>query len=509
MKFSIYNKILFYLIPFFIGFIISFSLPPYNYLILNFIFFPILFIFFLSDYNSNKWKSFKIGWLFGFGYFLSNIYWITNSLTFDHQFKNLILFALIIIPLFLGLFYGLITFFCSLINLRLNFSSILIFSTVFSSVEFLRGFIMGGFPWNLHAYSWSEYINFLQILSFTGTYAFNLLSITLFMSPLFFFIKNNLQTKIILIISIIVFITTNFYYGSTVIAKYNQNSDIKINSTLKIISPKIKIDRFFINEEPSELIKELIILSDPSSKKDTIFIFPEGMLTSISLKNLKVYKELFSNNYSQNHKIILGINSEKNSKIFNSLIVIDNNANVLDEYNKNNLVPFGEFLPFENLFSKFGINKIIAGYQSYSGDNERKILNINNIRFLPLICYEIIYSGELNKSDEDFDFIINISEDGWFGNSIGPYQHFSHSIFRSIEEGKNLIRSTNNGITAYINSVGQTLERIESTEKGVIEVENYKKLNKTLFSIHGNKIFLYFLLFYITLIFFLRKKEIK
>ena len=266
MKFSIYNKILFYLIPFFIGFIISFSLPPYNYLILNFIFFPILFIFFLSDYNSNKWKSFKIGWLFGFGYFLSNIYWITNSLTFDHQFKNLILFALIIIPLFLGLFYGLITFFCSLINLRLNFSSILIFSTVFSSVEFLRGFIMGGFPWNLHAYSWSEYINFLQILSFTGTYAFNLLSITLFMSPLFFFVKNNLQTKIILIISIIVFITTNFYYGSTVIAKYNQNSDIKINSTLKIISPKIKIDRFFINEEPSELIKELIILSDPSSK---------------------------------------------------------------------------------------------------------------------------------------------------------------------------------------------------------------------------------------------------
>ena len=79
----------------------------------------------------------------------------------------------------------------------------------------------------------------------------------------------------------------------------------------------------------------------------------------------------------------------------------------------------------------------------------------------------------MNKSDEDFDFIINISEDGWFGNSIGPYQHFSHSIFRSIEEGKNLIRSTNNGITAYINSVGQTLERIESTEKGVIEVENY------------------------------------
>lgn len=509
MKFDTYNKILFYLIPFFIGLLISFSLPPYNYLILNFIFFPILFIFFLSDYNSNKWTSFKIGWLFGFGYFLSNIYWITNSLTFDNQFKNLILVALISIPLFLGLFYGLITFVCSLMNLKLNFSSILIFASIFSSVEFLRGFIMGGFPWNLHAYSWLEYINFLQILSFTGTYAFNLLAITLFMSPLFFFLKNSLQTKIILIVTVIVLVTANFYYGSKVIMKYNKSSNIKINTTLKIISPKIKIDRFFINEDPSEVLKELIFLSNPNSKKDTIFIFPEGILTSVSLKNLKTYKELFSNSFSQKHKIILGINSEKDSKIFNSLIVIDNNVNVLHKYNKNNLVPFGEFLPFENLFSKFGINKIIAGYESYSAESERKILNINNIKFLPLICYEIIYSGKLNKSDEDFDFIINISEDGWFGNSIGPYQHFSHSIFRAIEEGKNLIRSTNNGITAYVNSKGQTLERIESTDKGVIELENYKIQNKTLFSTHGNKIFFYFLLFYITLIFFLRKKEIK
>ena len=373
MKFNIYNKILFYLTPFFIGLIISFSLPPYNYLILNFIFFPILFVFFLSNYNSSKWRSFKIGWLFGFGYFISNIYWITNSLTFDNQFKNLILIALIIIPLFLGLFYGLVTFICSLINLRLNFSSVLIFVTIFSSVEFIRGFIMGGFPWNLHAYSWLEYINFIQILSLTGTYAFNLLSITLFMSPLFFFIKNSLRTKIILIITIMILITTNFYYGSTVITKYNENSNIKINSTFKIVSPKIKIDRFFNDEEPFEIIKELIILSNPNSKKDTIFIFPEGILTSISLKNLKTYKELFSNNYSQNHKIILGINSEKDSKIFNSLVVIDNSVNVLAKYNKNNLVPFGEFLPFENLFSKFGINEIITGYKSYSADSERKI----------------------------------------------------------------------------------------------------------------------------------------
>ena len=151
------------------------------------------------------------------------------------------------------------------------------------------------------------------------------------------------------------------------------------------------------------------------------------------------------------------------------------------------------------------MKKIITGYQSFTADNNRKVFSISNIKYLPLICYEIIYSGRLNKNNDDFNFIINISEDGWFGNSIGLEQHFSHSIFRAIEEGKNLIRSANNGTTAYINPMGQVVEAIESTQKGVIEVNSFKKVEKTFFSKNGNIIFFYFLSFYIILIFFLKK----
>ena len=122
------------------------------------------------------------------------------------------------------------------------------------------------------------------------------------------------------------------------------------------------------------------------------------------------------------------------------------------------------------------------------------------------ICYEIIYSGKINKTNSDFDLILNISEDGWFGNSVGPYQHFSHSIFRSIEEGKNLIRSANNGISAFINPKGQIINQIKSTERGVIEIKSFEQRKKTLFSSSGNKIFFYFLLFYISLFFFLKRK---
>ena len=509
MTLKINNKIILYFIPFLIGLIISFSLPPYNYLIINFILFPIIFIFFVANYNRDKWRSLKIGWLFGFGYFVSSIYWITNSLTFDDQFKNLIPFAFVIIPIFLGLFYGFITFFCSFFNLKNNFSSILIFATIFSSIEFVRSFILGGFPWNLSVYSWTNYLNFLQILPFIGTYSFNLLSITVFLVPSVFFSKYNTKLKLLTVFCLIFLISINYFYGSVVIKNYNQTDYKKTSSIIKIVSPRIEIDRFFNNEDPSEMITELIELSNPNFEKETIFIFPEGVLTSIYLEDLKNYKKIFSDNYSSKHKIILGISSIENSKIFNSLVVIDKNANILSQYNKNNLVPFGEFLPFENFLSNFGIKKITAGYQSFSEGINRQVLNINNIKFLPLICYEIIYSGRLNKNHEHFDFIINISEDGWFGDSIGPHQHFSHSIFRAIEEGKNLIRSANNGTAAFIDSTGQVIDSIESTQKGVIELNQFRGNKKTIFSSLGNKLFFYFISFYIILIFFLKKIWIK
>jgi len=505
LKIKLNNKLLFYLIPFFLGIITSFSLPPYNLFLLNFLTFPFFFIFFISNFKKNKKRSFIIGWLFGFSYFISNIYWITNSLTFEDIFKPLIPIALLLIPLFLGLFYGLATYTCSFFNLDRNYSSIIIFALMLSIVEFIRGTILGGFPWNLIAYTWTKYTDFLQILTFIGTYSFNLLSITLFLAPAAIFFHKSLRSKIILIIFLIFLMGTNFYYGKNVKNNYNKAQKIDLDTTIKIISPKIKIDRFFQNEDPSIIINELIKLSEPGLES-TIFVFPEGILTSIFLEDIHNYKNFFKDSFSDNHKILLGINSNENSKIYNSMVVLDNNLNILSKYNKNKLVPFGEFLPFENIFSKIGLKKITQGYISFSSSSDRKILQINNIKFLPLICYEIIYSGKLNKSDEEFNFIINISEDGWFGNSIGPQQHFSHSIFRSIEEGKNLIRSTNGGISAHINATGEVIKKIESTDRGVIEVKYYKKTSKTFFSTQGNKIFFYFLFFYISLFFFIQRK---
>ena len=121
MIFFLKNKIFIYIIPFTLGLVTSFSLPPYNYFFINFLTFPILLFFLISNYKKGKWTSFIIGWMFGFGYFVSNLYWITNALKFEENFKVLIPIALILIPLFLGLFYGLASLTCSYFNLKKNF----------------------------------------------------------------------------------------------------------------------------------------------------------------------------------------------------------------------------------------------------------------------------------------------------------------------------------------------------------------------------------------------------
>ena len=169
------NKFLLITILFLLGIFSSFSLPPYNYFFINFFTFPFLFYILVKNAGKNLLNNFLIGWLYGFGYFLSNLYWISNSLKFDKNFENLIVLSIILIPLILSLFYGLFSYLLKFFNLQMNFRSILIFAITLSVVEYFRGTILGGFPWNLIAFSSISLTSSLQILSLIGTYSFNLL----------------------------------------------------------------------------------------------------------------------------------------------------------------------------------------------------------------------------------------------------------------------------------------------------------------------------------------------
>ena len=498
------KKSLIILILFGLGFLSSFSLPPYNFFFINFFTFPFLFYILVINLDRNLLNNFLVGWFFGFGYFLTNLYWISNSLKFDQNFENLIFLSIILIPFLLSFFYGLFSYLLKFFNIRMNFISILIFSLTLSIVEYLRGTIFGGFPWNLISFSLVKFISSLQILSYIGTYSLNLLAITFYTLPIIILFKIKILKKFIILSSAVLILSLNVYYGFNKIEQVENKQKKIIYPSIKLVSPKFNIERFFIDEPVENKINELFENSYPLDK-DLLLIFPEGITNIGEINKLDNNFNEISNQLTDNSKVILGITLDDGENIFNSLAIFNKEFEIEDKYSKNKLVPFGEFLPFENFLSSLGLKKITYGYKSFSSSTERNILNVGEISFLPLICYEIIFSGALNKNTNNYDFILNISEDGWFGNSIGPVQHFNHSIFRSIEEGKDVLRVANNGISAHISLNGKVNQKLNTTEKGSIEINSVSKVFPTLFSIYGNKIFFFLVSFYISLIFFFKK----
>ena len=491
-----------------LGALSSLSLPPYNFLLINFATFSLFFIYIsLKKKSANNNKAFFYGWFFGFGYFLTNLYWISISLTFDENFKFLIPVALILIPAFLAIFYGIITYCFFLINIKKPISNLFLFSLLFGVIEFLRGTIFTGFPWNLIAYSFSNNLEIIQVTSLIGTYAFNILCVSLFTSPAIFILRENKKEIAACIFFLLLPIILHMI-GSSKIKTFKSFHKIDNDYVIRVIGSNIDLDRFYGNTETISVINELIELSEPDLNTKTLFIWPEGIIPNINQSQLEEFKHLFIDKFSKNHLLGIGINSYENINdkniFYNSFSFYDHEINLISAYNKVNLVPFGEFLPFEKTLGSIGLKSLTNNYQSFSSGKNRKIMNINNnefdIKILPIICYEVIYTGEIFDNYE-FDYIINISEDGWFGESIGPYQHFTHSVFRAIESGKYLIRSANNGITAIINPTGFVEKKISFGNSGYIDFSNKRIPNKTMFSQYGNKMFLIIILLYIFLIF--------
>ena len=506
-----------FLAPFFLGAITILSFPPYNLTFVNFFSFSIL-LFLISvvkkktQSNYRKKKSnryfFYLGCAFGFGFFLLGNYWISVSLTHDEMFKNLIPISLILIPLFLSFFFGfsvLLTGF--FLEKKIYF--ILLFSLVFSLLEYLRGNILTGFPWNLISYTWSWSIESVQILSLIGTYSLSLISITLFCLPFLYFQKKIIKSNLIFTLIFVIIFVGNYLFGSNRINKNVYDFDKGIN--VKIISPNFSLKDYKDNTEISQL-KRLIKISNPEKNKKTLFIWPEGIFYESNLKYIKNYESLFSNEFSENHLIILGINNFKEQKYFNSLVILNNKLEIVYVYDKIYLVPFGEFLPFEKILSGFGLKKITTGYNSFSPGNLREVIDLNeefnNKSILPLICYEIIYPGKIKTKRQYPDLVINISEDAWFGKSIGPHQHFAKAIYRSIEEGVFIARSANKGISAFINPNGKVIKSLNTGESGNIEINFPNFSQPTLFSNFGNKIFFFIILLYIFLILIFKKLKV-
>ncbi len=471
-----------FIFPFSIGSLTVLSFQPFNLTIINFLIIPLFFyiIIYISKKSQSVYRKkphkinlFLFGLSFGFGFYLSGVSWIVNSLTFDDNFKILIPLGLIFIPLFLSLFIAIPILLIGPI-LKLNFSSLIIFSATLAFSDYLRAKLFTGFPWNLWAYSTSWIIEIIQILNPIGLYTYNLIVITLFTLPIIILFKISNVKKILLLFFSILFILGLYIYGNYTLNKNKRFlENIKNRELVRVISPNFNLKYGLSENEIEERLKKIIKYSEPNKEKTTLFIWPEGVFSGYSYNEILIFKDLFKNNFSRNHFIILGSNllDTKSGQYFNSMLVLDNNFKIIDNYNKRKLVPFGEFLPFENLLNNFGLKKITEGHGSFLKGKAYKNVIVNNFNILPLICYEIIFTDLIQKSKAKTNLIINISEDGWFGDTIGPDQHFAKSIFRAIENNTFLVRSANKGISAIIDNKGNIVKQLKRNEAGNIEFE--------------------------------------
>ena len=504
-----------YLFPFILGCLTVFSFQPFNYTFINFLILPLLF--YLTVYIKKKSKSvyrkkpykknfFLFGTFFGFGFFLCGIYWITNSLTFDDSFTFLIPIGLIVIPLFLSLFFSIPILLVGPF-LNLNFVSIFLFSGSLGLFDYIRSKIFTGFPWNLWAYSFSWFNELIQILDKSGLFAFNLIIISIFTLPAFCLFKIKLGKKILYSFCLILFFIFFYLYGNYSINQ-NQKDIISLNDkfNIKVISPNFDLKYGLTETEIETRLEKLIRYSDPKKNLKTLFIWPEGVFSGYSYGELIKLKKLFVRNFGKDHYILFGVNrlDKEQEGIYNSLIIVNNQFDIIQEYKKQKLVPFGEFLPFEKLFNKFGLKKITEGHGSFLVGKKQKNLEIDQLNILPLICYEIIFPKLIQNSGEGTNLIINISEDGWFGDSIGPHQHFAKSIYRAIERNTFLARSANKGISAIISNKGQIIKKLNPNESGNIELEVplIKRKNK-----NKNDLIFFVLLFTYIFIFKFNKKN--
>ena len=410
-------------------------------------------------------KSFFIGWWFGFGYFIGNCYWYCCSLLLEPlKYAWLIPFAISIIPAYLACYIGFATFFTYfLVNkyaVKNRFFVTVIFSFFWIFFEYLRGIIFTGFPWNSLCYCLSFSPLLIQTVSLWGCYIFSFFILTIFTS---FWVLRDKKYKmyflyyIILILFVVVF---GFFRL--------KNADVNFSAyKIRIVQPNISIWEKSVLS-PKQKLNNLIDESLNNIEDIKYILWPESALPDYILT--------YQNNGMADYigekigdKVLItgGIRvDEYKNKIYNSVFVIDKSG-VVDYYDKYNLVPFGEFVPFRKILPF--VNSIASNLDLSRAEKRRKMIVVGNNfpTFSPNICYESIFTSSINR---DADLIINFTNDFWFGKTSGPYQHFDALRFRALENAIPAVRVANSGISAVIDKYGRVIKKTKLGESAVLDI---------------------------------------
>ena len=469
------------------GAIATFSIPPFSIFLLVF---TLGFGIYLTTLSPSLKKTFISGWFLGFGWFSFGLYWIGSAFTVaDTYHKMLMPIAVIILPSILAIFWGLACFISKLLTKK-HHSSIFLTIIFLSLFEYLRAKLFTGFPWLMPSIVLSPNDFLIQIFSFIGSFTANLFVFSLSVLP-FIFIFNSRSKYIIfntLFIPITILILLSFFRF------YNKDTQNIDNQLITLVQPNIEQKDKWRPETRNSNLKKLMQLSHQNASQfkgiKRIIIWPETSFEG-SIPNEKKFLSNISKEILTDSKVILviGLLRVEVNKLFNSLVFLNSEGKIINQYDKIHLVPFGEYIPFRD---NFGTIANFLSTQDFSKGNIKQNFNLKGFgEILTLICYEILFTDEVvARLSKNTNLLINITNDAWFGKTVGPYQHLALAKIKAVELGIPLARVANTGISTLISPYGEEITSIPLYESGVKTVSLVAPLENTIYKKYGEIIFL-------------------
>jgi len=450
-----------------LGLLSSLLFPPFFILPIGFIIFPFLYLLLIDKKFKNKNKFFHLvaGFSYGMGMNLIVLIWIKEPFLIDQTTKNYYFFSYLLV-FYCSIYYGLIFFILGFV--KNNFSKLILIPILFVVSEMLREFVGYGFPWITFALINSGNGHILNLIYYIGTYGLSYFTIVILLIPALIILsyRNDIKKfffRIYLSISLLI------VFFCIVLIYLRIDIDNENNLEKKIVDVSLVQLNFSYLEKKDKnklniRLKKIIEIIEQN--KSDLLIFAENDYPHMVL-NLKELN-LIANNLNKNQSVIIGGTKKESMKFYNTFFLIENNR--IQDFDKMILVPFGEFLPFR-VFLNF-LDKIVGNNDYSIGDKKRLIQTSSNLKMIPIICYEIIFFNNLlNEYNNDSDVLINITNDTWFGDFSGPYQHFYLSRMRATEFNKTLIRVSSNGISAVIDNKGKIFDYIPLNKE---EIKNFK-----------------------------------
>jgi apolipoprotein N-acyltransferase len=484
------------------GALSALSMSPFDAWPVLFLTFPAV-VWLIDGAGAGRWRGVPAaawtGWWFGLGYFVLGLYWIGKAFLVDADtFAWLMPFAVLGLPAYLALFTAIGFALARLLWTR-DAWRILALAIGITACEWLRSKALTGFPWNTFGYALTEPLALAQTASLIGLWGLTFLMAAIFASPAVLIDGTPKGRKPWLapVAALCVLLAMGIF--GTIRLSHNPTRLLP-KVKLRIMQPNLQQDVKFNYSAKAAVMQKYLTLSDRSTgpqstgvRDATILIWPESAFPFFLTREADAMAQIAALLPKGTVLITGSVRAPdlppgiRVTRAYNSIYVLDHDGNVLSVYDKLHLVPFGEYLPFQDWMETLGFQQLTKIQGGFIPGTVRRPLEIPNApRALPLICYEAIFPENVATHDGRPGWIVNLTNDGWFGISTGPYQHLQQARLRAIEQGLPVVRAANTGISAVIDPLGRDVARLGLGIEGVLDSALPSSIPPTIYARAGD-----------------------